>query len=157
MKSRYSQKRGLATVELALVAPLLIFVLFAFVELSWLLTDIFILNAAARAGVREAAVGAPTSDITSRIQSVGSALDEDALSIVLEYRVKSGDTWGDWQTLGDTTEGSQVVNNAPSGSEVRVRLIYEHPILLPGLFSGIGDQDNPQVRTITVSAVMRRE
>ncbi len=151
------RKTGLATVELALVAPVLLFILFGFVELSWLLTDIFILNAAARAGVREAAVGASTSEITSRALSVGSALDEDALTINLDYRVKSGDTWGEWQTLGDTAQGSTTVNNAPSGAEVRVRLVYQHKILLPGLFSGLADPGSSDVRTITVSAVMRRE
>ena len=154
---RPKKTAGLATVELALVAPVLVFLLFAFAELSWLLADIFILNAAARAGAREAAVGATTSEITDRVQSVASSLDQDSLTITLQYRVKSGDQWGQWQTLGDTTQGSQTVNDAPSGAQVRVQLTYEHQLLVHGLFRAIADPDNPQVRTVTVSAVMRRE
>lgn len=141
-----------------MIAPALLLILFAFLELSWLLSDLFILHAAARAAVRCAAVGAPTGEILEKVFSVAQALDRNALTVSLEYRTEAGEQgWGNWQPLGDTNEQSRIVNDAPAGAEIRVALVYRHPILIPGLFSALGDPADPSTRTLEVSAVMRRE
>ena len=140
--------QGLASVEMALVAPIVIVLLFGIVELGLLINTAFSLKQAAREGARVGAVGAVTEEITQRIRDSCLRLNGDELEIELQYRSYSSG-WGPWSTLGDSTGGAEVQNDAAPGSEVRAVVTCAHQFIT-GLFAR-------QSVTVTVGAAMRRE
>ncbi|MCX7599713.1 MAG: pilus assembly protein [Armatimonadetes bacterium] len=150
-------QRGVVTVELALVAPVLMLFLFAAVELGALMADVVVLNAAARAGARSAAVGWPTSVVEDRIESVASSLDLQQLSISLQWRRLENGTWTAWTNLGNANDGSGLVNDAPQGAEIRVVLSYRHELLAPGIFGFLANAPGLAYRTIHAVGYMQRE
>jgi Flp pilus assembly protein TadG len=132
--------------------------LFSTIEMGSLVGDYITVNAAARAGVRIAATGAPIASITQRVSSITATLVAARLTTSLQYRTSSSGTWSDWTTITDTTLHGVAVNSAPSASEIRVLLSYSHPLVIPKLFSVLAD--NPPAndsRTINLSAYMQRE
>jgi len=149
--------QGVVSVELALTAPVLMLLLFGILELGALVSDFVVLNAAARAGARSAAVGWPTAVIETRIASVASSLNEEAISVTLQRRTLSGGSWSSWTTLGDTNDGSGLVNDAPQGAEIRVQLSYRHELLAPAIFSLLADGPGVTYKTLHASAYMQRE
>lgn len=151
------RKRGVVSVELALTAPVLMLLLFGMLELGALVSDFVVLNAAARAGARSAAVGWPTSIIEERIASVASSLDKQRLTVTLQRRTLSDGMWTSWVALGDTNDGSGLVNDAPQGAEIRVQLSYRHELLAPGIFGVLADNPEVTYRTLQASAYMQRE
>ncbi len=156
--SYQSPNRGVVAVELALLAPLAMVLLLGTVELGWLVTDGVVVGAAARAATRDAAVGCSTTEISDRALAVAASLDQGALVITQDYRTRdAGGQWSAWTPLGDTQCGTRTVNAAPAGAQVRVSVSYEHPLVVPGLFGCLADEAGGQVRTLAVSAVMRRE
>ncbi len=78
-RRRRGQPAGTVSVEMAMVAPILITLLFGIIELGLIFRDTMTLNQAAREGVRVAAVGAPTSTILARLQGAAPNLSPDAL------------------------------------------------------------------------------
>lgn len=143
--------------ELALTAPVLMLLLFGTLELGALMSDFVVLNAAARAGARSAAVGWPTAVIEERIASVASSLDEEKLTVTLQRRTLSQGTWTAWTTLGNTNDGSGLVNDAPQGAEIRVQLSYRHELLAPGIFGVLADSPQVTYKTLQACAYMQRE
>ncbi len=155
---RTEANRAVVTVELALIAPLFLFLLLGIVELGWLASDKIVLKMAAREGARAAALGAATSQIAERVQQRAPGLDPQRLSIVAEYRISSAEgEWSEWVLLEDVQSEEGETNNAPSGAQVRVSLSYAHEILIPGLFGFLTDEGRPGVCTLQASGVMRRE
>jgi len=148
-------KRGVATVEMAIVTPLLIFLLFAIVEFGVLMRDIISVHEAAREGTRAAVIGATTTTVMGRTNSALAPLDCAVAQVALEYRVWNftTSTWGGWQTLTDTG----AANVATPGDQIRVTVTYPHKILIPGLFGSWADDATPDVKRVRAATVMRRE
>lgn len=73
-------ERGSATVEFALVMPLLLVVILAVVQVGLLLRDQLVLTQAARAGAREASVSPSDEEVRSAVVSAAAGLDPSALS-----------------------------------------------------------------------------
>ncbi|MFI7586090.1 TadE/TadG family type IV pilus assembly protein [Spongisporangium articulatum] len=67
-----SRDRGAAAVEMALVTPLLLLVVCGFIDLGMMLNTQIALSAAAREGVRSAALGG--TDVTSRVAAATTSL-----------------------------------------------------------------------------------
>lgn len=149
--------RGLVSVELALVAPVLLLLLFGVVELGALMSDYVVLNAAARAGARSAAVGWPTAIVEQRIASVASSLESQRLTISIQWRKLESGVWTAWTALGNVNDGSGLVNDAPQGAEIRVALSYCHGLLAPGIFGALADAPGLAYRTIHATGYMQRE
>lgn len=143
---------GSATVEFALVAPVLIVLLFGIIEFGTVFKDVLALNQAAREGARAAAVGATTTTIQTRVSSAAPTLHTGSITTTLTYRTCTGGVWSSWSTLGDATD----VNAAPSGAQVKVGVSYPHNLITGGLFSRIADPNTNHI-TLTTSMVMRRE
>lgn len=149
--------KGIVTVELALILPVMLALLLGVIEVGSMVGDAVALNAAARAGARSAAVGADMSSIDARILAVGSGLDSSRLTITLSYRQYGDSGWSDWASLADAADGTATVNSAPAQAEVRVSLAYRHQLLVPGLFGSLGDPGGADYRTLHASASMQRE
>jgi hypothetical protein len=148
-------RRGTTTVEFALVAPLLIFLLFGIIEFGIMVKDVVGLNQAAREGARVAAVGATPATLDNRIGGSAPGIPSDQIVTLYERRSYDQDTgaWSSWTALG-TLDGE---NDADGGDQIKVSLTYPHPLVTGQLFSGLAD--NPEQGTIDLHAaiIMLRE
>lgn len=99
-------ERGTATVEFALLLPLLLMMCLALVQVGLLARDRLLAEAVARAGAREAAVQADEAAIREAALAAGPGLDPDAV------------------TIGVTREGTV-------GDPVTVEVGYAEPIRVP--------------------------
>ena len=148
------RSKGIATVELAIVLPWLIILLFGILEMGLMFSSWLHLKTTAREGARAAAVGATPAEIYTRMAAVGGALDTSELSATLEYRqYVAGGSWGAWTTLG--SDGYN--NTAPAASHVRVTLSYNHKLAIPGLFRRLADDPEQATKTLQAQVTMRRE
>ena len=154
-KNRTASRRGIASVELAVVAPVLTTLMFGIVELGLMFHSFQQLRSVAREGARQAAVGATPAEIQDRMLAVAGILDPNELSATLEHRGYWGDgTWGQWTALG--SDGYN--NTAPAGSHVRVSVTYNHHLVLPGLFGRFADDDAGEgIKVFQTQVTMRRE
>jgi hypothetical protein len=117
-------RRGTTTVEFALVAPLLIFLLFGIIEFGVMVKDVVGLNQAAREGARVAAVGATPTTLDNRVIATAPGIPGDQIVTLYEYRSYDEDTgtWSSWTALG-TVDGE---NDASAGDQIKVSLVYPH-------------------------------
>ncbi len=145
-----SRNRGSYAVEMALVMPVLLILVFGIIEVGLLFNSVVLLKSGAREGCRSAAIGASTAEIAEKAQSACTSLSSSP-TITSWYR-GAGET--EWSLLTDTTQGEQTVNAAPAGSEVRVTLQYDHTLVASNLFPTLGESG---VLTLQSSIVMRRE
>lgn len=76
-------ERAQATVELALVLPVLLLLVLGIVEFGRLYSDQLILQNAAREGVRVAAVGGSDSQVRDRVLASAPGLDPNALAVTV--------------------------------------------------------------------------
>jgi Flp pilus assembly protein TadG len=90
MRSLHSD-RGSAAVEFALVLPLLLVVALSLVEVGLLGRDRLLVEAAARAGARAAAVESDESAIRQDAIAAAPGLDADAVSIAVSRSGSIGD------------------------------------------------------------------
>lgn len=150
------RKRGVATVEMAIVAPLLIFLLFAIVEFGVLMRDIISVHEAAREGARAAVVGATVSTAKARAQSAALPIDVSLDDVVVESRSWDFDTgtWGESFAILNDSGGT---NEALPGDQIRVTVTYQHKILLPGLFGGWETEEGSGEKLVRAATIMRRE
>jgi Flp pilus assembly protein TadG len=91
-----SHERGAALVEMALVLPLLVFLLFGIIEASWAFAQQNDVRHGAREGARSAAVD--TGDITAVGQAVCDRMDivnpSEGITVTLTPITASGSTGG---------------------------------------------------------------
>jgi len=104
---------GQASVELALVLPLVFVLLLGIVQLGLLVRDQILVVHAAREAAREAAVD-PAADAASRAAAASSTLDGSRLTV--------------------TTSG-----RGATGSRVRVEVAYRAPTGVPIIGPALGD------------------
>ncbi|MGD9498402.1 MAG: TadE/TadG family type IV pilus assembly protein [Armatimonadota bacterium] len=149
------QRRGVTTVELALVAPILIFLLFGIIEFGVLVRDLVGVNTVAREGARAAAVGSTPETVLARIAAAAPAMDPALFGPTLEFRSLDPVTgaWSDWQVLG--SDGT--ANTAGSGDQIRVSVTYPHELVMGPMFSFLADEGSDGVVTLRASIIMRRE
>lgn len=84
-------ERGTATVEFALLMPLLLVMCLALVQVGLLARDRLLTEAVARAGAREAAVQADEAAIRQVALAAGPGLDPDAVTIGVTREGSVGD------------------------------------------------------------------
>ena len=84
-------ERGTATVEFALVLPLLLVMCLALVQVGLLARDRLLVEAAARAGAREAAVQTDPAAIRAAALAAGPGLDPGGLTIEVTRAGSVGD------------------------------------------------------------------
>ncbi len=148
-------QRGTATVELALVIPLLIFLLFSIIELGFLVKNRTELGQAAREGARLAAVGGTMARVDAGVHAALQSIRTETLDHSCDSRIwdESAENWADWEPMATEGDG----NNAPRGAQIRVRLEYQHQLLVPGLMGPVlSANEHGEVR-LSASSVMMRE
>jgi len=83
LRSIIKNQRGQAMVEMALILPVLILMIFGTVEFGRIYASYLMVNNAAREGARFAAVGATDAQITTLIMQRSSALDETQMTVTI--------------------------------------------------------------------------
>jgi Flp pilus assembly protein TadG len=156
---RGGRQRGVTTVEVAMVAPLLIVLLFGIIEFGLMVKDLVGVNQAAREGARAAAVGAIPSEIETRIIESAPTIDTSLLTRQYEYRSYSSSSgWTEWATLGTyVADNGMTENNAEAGDQIRVTLTYPHQLVTGGLFASLADDPESGAITLHTAIVIRRE
>ena len=121
------RERGFAAVEFALLLPILLLLLLAFVQVGVIARDSLVLTQASRAGAREAAVQGTWDAVDEAVRAAAVGLDPDRISVVA--------TW-----------------SGARGAPVRVDVAYEAPVasLLAGWLL-------PASVSLRASATMRQE
>lgn len=152
---RPSPRWGTATVELALVLPVVLFMLFGIVEMGLLFKDHLMNQQGVREGARAAALGAVPAHIVSVVSSTASTLDPSRFTVRCEYRVWSGTGWSGWMTLGTSNDGT--ANNAPPGAQIRISSTYRHRLITGALFRWLADDPQRNEIILRAAAISRRE
>ena len=163
MRNRYArqlgmiprERRGTTTVEFALVAPLLIFLLFGIIEFGIMVKDVVGLNQAAREGARVASVGGTPTTLDNRVAGSAPGIPSDQIVTLYEHRSYNEDTgaWTEWTALG-TLEGE---NNAVPGDQIKVSLLYPHELMTGQLFAGLADDPEQGTVDLHAAIIMLRE
>jgi Flp pilus assembly protein TadG len=121
MKRRIRNENGQTLVEFALVAPLLLLILFGIVQFGIAFRDSVTLSDAVRVGARKAAVSRTASDpkaaVELSVKKAAADLDTSAVTVTVDA---SG---GSWQP----------------GSDVTVSATYPYEINILGLVVASGD------------------
>jgi len=153
------RRRGAVSVEMALVAPVLIVLLFGIVEFGLVIKDYLGINQAAREAARTAVVGGTLLAMDARLDGSAPTIDTSQISRTYEYRTfsESGGIWSGWMPLANVGSGSDTQNNAPEGAQVRVSVSYPHPLLTGPLFARLADDPDTGTIILTAAMVMRRE
>ena len=115
--------RGQATVEMALVLPILIWLLIGLVDVARMANAVITLQHATREAVRLGITGAADSEVTERAQLTATTLDPATLTITI------------------TPAGSRT-----TGSDITVKLDYKYKVLA---LMGIIGSEVPLSATLT--------
>jgi len=158
-RSSSIRARGVVSVEMALVAPILIVLLFGIIEFGLVIKDYLGINQAAREAARTAVVGGTLSAIDARLDGSAPTIDTEQISRTYEYRTfsESTGTWSDWLSLTNVGSGSDIQNCAPEGAQVRVSVSYPHALVTGPLFARLADDAETGTIILTAAMVMRRE
>ena len=91
MRTRRDAEGGTAAVEFALVLPLVLLVILALVQVGVFARDRVLVEAAARAGARAAALADDPAAVAAAAQAAAPGLDADTLAIVTARSGTRGD------------------------------------------------------------------
>jgi Flp pilus assembly protein TadG len=157
---RLAKRAGASMVEMAIVTPVLVLMLFGILEMGLLIKDYLGISQAAREGVRTSAVGSTLATIDARIDSSAPGIDTTQLTwqgYWRDYNESTG-TWdATWSPLVDTGSGADVRNDAPPGAQVKISVQYPHQLATGALFAHLADPAESGLITLRANLVMRRE
>jgi Flp pilus assembly protein TadG len=125
--SGWREERASASVEFALVLPLVLIMGLALLQVGLLVKDQLVLEGTARAGARQGAVSRDDADVTRAVEAAAVSLDVDRIEVRIE-------------------RGGGV------GTPVAVDVVYHAPVAVPfvgWLF--------PDVVDLGATAIMRQE
>jgi Flp pilus assembly protein TadG len=120
-------ERGSAAVEFALLLPILLLLLLAFVQVGVIARDSLVLTQASRAGAREAAVQGSSVAVQEAVRAAAVGLDPARIDVVA--------TW-----------------SGARGAPVTVEVTYDAPVA-----SFLGGWLLPESVSLRASATMRQE
>ncbi|MCD6351380.1 MAG: pilus assembly protein [Armatimonadetes bacterium] len=152
--ARLTRKRGTATIEFALVLPVLCMLFLGVLELGMMVVTRCRLDEIARAAVRAAAAGESYDRIMQRVQVLANGLDMDRLQVTVEYRQYLG--MGEWDDVWTPMQSQGESNTISLNSQIRVTAVYEYHALVPGLVSFMLDDPEQGTKTIASQAAMHR-
>ena len=156
MTGRTSRLRGgTATVELAIVLPLIITLLFGTLEIGLMARSSLSLAQIGREVARAVSVGATSARVQALIGEISTGLDDQRVTATLQYRRMdpATGTWGCWTTLTD----DGVHNGAQSGNQIRVVLTYRHALLTGGMLANLFNASEDNTVILNSNMVSMRE
>lgn len=146
------KRRGIATVEFALILPVLLYLAFGVIEFGWMIKSQLTIANAVREGARFAALGNTSAAVRTRVKTLANTLPTPLIDnqIVLDQtsdRISANPTYAVWPTDTSTTPAK---NGVSAGNFIRVTVNYPFKPLT-GFFPFLKN------RTLTSSASMERE
>jgi len=152
---RARQRGGTATVELAMVLPVFVMLLFGTLEIGLMARSSLALGQIGREAARAMSVGATPSRVQGLIGEISTGISEQRLSTSLQSRSwdEATGAWGSWTTLA--SDG--VSNTAASGDQLRVMLTYEHLLATGGLLADVFDASDENTVALDATVVSVRE
>lgn len=132
MKKLIKRENGQSLVELALILPIIVLLLFGTVEFGRVFYSYITITSAVREGVREAAVGKSDDEIEARIKEAVTLSDADTQLHILPIT---------------PSEGSRT-----TGVPVKVEIRYDMPLIVPLFLDFL-----PNPVPLKASATMRKE
>lgn len=150
-----SERRGTVTVELAIILPVILFLLFSILEMGFMIKNRAELGQAAREAARLGAVGSTPARMNEGVNSSLSGIPANDVVRSYEHRQWDEETgaWGDWTQLG--VNGTE--NDANASDQIRVKLEYDHGLLVPGLMAPVLNADDDGNVHLSAASVMMRE
>lgn len=158
MTSRYrglhcaGRRAGTTTVELALVFPILITLLFSIIEIGMLTRTNLMLRHAAGEAVRAAAVGATPSELDALVKTCLRGFDTTLVGRDYQWRSWDADVaaWSEKTPLASTDNGE---NDAPEGAKIEITLSYSYRLLTGSLMAQMlhAHENNTIPLSVTVS------
>ena len=137
---RFRSERGAELVEVALITPIMLFMLAGIFDMGFLLNHYTVATNAAREGARVAAVpGWTTPDVQARVNSYLSGGGLPTTGVVTEVEPLA------------VTAGARTFN------AVRVTVSYPYNYIMLGTIAEFFNDDPDRGATITVAATMRLE
>ncbi len=127
------RRAGATSIEVALVAPVVIVLFLGLIEIVSLIKCTKSLEGATSEAIQCAYLGGSPLAIDQRVDKSASDLPADSIIRLYQYRNydASSQVWDAWQTL----DPDGVINPAKPGGELRVRLSYEYSMISGRLFS----------------------
>jgi Flp pilus assembly protein TadG len=126
-RQRAASEQGAAAVEFALIASVLLMLLFGILEYGRTFSEIEVLTSAAREGAREAAVRGDLADVDARVEEAAQPYVGDG-GIAVSMSPASGCT--------DTNAGDSVTVSFPHEIEVSIAFVpaYHRTVTIKGVF-----------------------
>lgn len=125
---RLREERGASAVEFAIVASLLLMILFGIIQFGIAYHRVQGLSSAGREGARAASIAAPQSAIAARVRSAQSLFTDADVKVIIDYSTDQGATFPN--NVCDDTSGPQCdsdsqipCQSAGLGKLVRVRAV----------------------------------
>lgn len=128
---RRQSRMGGVMVEMALVAPILAFLLFGALELGLQHRTGVQVDSIAREAARLAASGETPAVVHAIAADMATDAGVDPVRMTLQYTYFYIDGWTAWTALG--TNGSE--NSAPGGAVIRARIEHDYHYFMPGLMN----------------------
>jgi Flp pilus assembly protein TadG len=107
---------GASAVEFAIVASVLLMIVFGTIQFGIAYNRQQSLEAGAREGARNASIGGLQSDVTNRVQKSVSLINGSDVTLKFEYSTDSGTSW----TTIANNSSDKPCNDAGTGNLVRV-------------------------------------
>lgn len=142
--SRRRAEGGAAAVETALVLPLLLFVLFAIIDLSRAYDTKIQLSQAAREGARLVAMQS-SSNLTTRVQQAAPGLNIPASGVTVAYLDSSG----------NVVSGGDCTNSSVVNARVTVTVSFTWVTGISGFARFFGTSTFPTPTTQSAQGVMQ--
>lgn len=130
LKKRINNRKGQTLVEMALILPVLLLLIFGIIEFGRIFNAYLIVSNASREGAREAAVGSTYDDISNEINDITSTLGTVEV------------------TFTPTNEDDRV-----QGESVVVTVKYPLPIITPIIGPMISDSNSLDIESSTTMRV----
>lgn len=126
-------EKGQALVELALVSPILLLLVFAIIQFGIMMSDYSTLVDAARQGARELALGTTVSDPCAR------AVAQAQSTASGQFTLPSSDVTASFPASGQATAGEDYCESGSTagqevaGDEAEVKIVYPYTLRVFGL------------------------
>lgn len=101
---RVRDEEGASAVEFALIASLLLMIVFGTIQFGIAYNRVQGLNSAGREGARAASIGVPIGDVVARVRSAQSLFRPLDVDVDIEYSSNDGATWTNVCSACDVNE-----------------------------------------------------
>jgi Flp pilus assembly protein TadG len=120
---KHRSRRGVALIEFAMVVPWLVLMILGIMEFGWYAKNQLTVANATREGARVASLGRPVGEVKLRVRKSAAPIKINDDDVTLQYSRDSGSTY---INVHNKVSGTQIENDAPAGSLLKVTVTAPH-------------------------------